>query len=126
MVQSDAGRLLAISYQPQAFVRLSASHGAHDQQRLRPIGDRVRQRLIHWFMGEILLTCKEPDEGAPFVGRMITDGSTQHGIANLERVEHRLLGYGASDIQRHFTIDASQSPQVLGQDDTYHKALSDT
>src|SRR5213593_2557955 len=41
---------------------LAAGHGPHDEKRLGPVRDRVGQRGIRRFVGQILLAGEEPHE----------------------------------------------------------------
>src|SRR5207244_9485490 len=52
---------------------LTAGHGSHDQKRLGPRRDRIGQRGVRPFVGQILLAREEPHErSAPF-GDVVAD-----------------------------------------------------
>jgi hypothetical protein len=85
---------------------LAAGHGPNDQKRLGPRRDRVGQRGIWRFVGQILLTREEPYEGPALVRDLVTHRAAQHRIAGLEGVEDRTLRGLTLDVEFHLTVDA--------------------
>ncbi len=51
---------------------------------------------------------------------MIANRATQHGVACLERIEHRPRSDGRRDVEAHFSADTSQRLQMLRQLDANH------
>src|SRR5260221_634862 len=102
---------------------LPAGHRPDDQERLRPVHDLVGKRIIHGFVGEVLLAGEEPDHGPPPLGDLIPDGPPQRRIGGLQGVEHRALGGGADDLDLHLAADPRQGPQVAGEDDSDHESV---
>jgi len=45
---------------------------------------------------------------------VVADGAAQHGIAGLERVQHRALRDRAFDFERHLAADVRQGSEMEG------------
>src|ERR1035441_4174565 len=73
--------------------------------------------------GQVLLAGEEPDERPPAPGALVPDGSAQHRVPGLQRVEHRVPGDLARDLEFYFAVDAGQRPQVRGQDHPDHGSV---
>ena len=71
---------------------LAAGNGPDDDKRLLSGCDRVGQWGVRRLMGQIFLAGEESQEGTALLRDVVADGSAQHGIAGLERVEDRALG----------------------------------
>jgi hypothetical protein len=86
---------------------LSPGNGPDNDKRFLPRDDRLRQRSIRRFVGQILLTRKEPQERPALQGDVIADGSAQHGIAGLKRIKNRPLRDRGGDFEFYVTVDTS-------------------
>ena len=71
-------------------------------------------------MRQILLASKEAQERPPLLGYMIADGSAQHRIPFLQRVEHRAQRDRRCDFERYLGAGVRQRSQVRRQKDSYH------
>ncbi len=91
---------------------LASGDGPYDQKRLFPGHDRVRQRGVWGLVRKIFFARKEPQKWATLLRDVIANGAAQHGIAGLERIDHRALRGGTRDFELHLTIDARQSAQM--------------
>jgi len=100
--------------------RLAAGNGSDDDNRLFPGCDRIGQRSVWRFVGQILLAGEEAQERPAVKRDLVANGSAQHRIAGFERVEDGALRYGAADFQLHFAADLGQGPEMEGQDDADH------
>ncbi len=103
--------------------RLASGDGPHDQEGFLPRCDRLGERRIGVFVGEILFTGEEPQEGAPFLGHMITNGATEHGILSFESVEHRALGDRRLDAKNDIATHLRQGSQMGGQNNMDHERV---
>src|SRR5437763_3549078 len=90
------------------------------EERLRPRCDRLRERGIGRVVGQVPLAGKEPQERPSPLGDVVTDRAAQHGIAGLERVQHRTPSDPARDVELHFAFDLRQRPQVRGKHHADH------
>jgi hypothetical protein len=71
-------------------------------------------------MGQILLAGEEAQHRPTLLRDVVADGSAQHRVAGLERVEDRALRDGARDFERHLGADLRQRSQMIGEDDADH------
>src|SRR2546426_1701400 len=102
---------------------LAAGHRPHDQKRLRANRDRVGQRGIRRFVGQILLAGEDPHKRAALLRDVIADRPAQHRIAGLERVEDRALRGLTLDVERHLAVDVRQRPQMCRKHDSDHGSV---
>jgi hypothetical protein len=93
-------------------LRLPSRNRADHQERFLTCGDRLRQRLVRQFVRNVLLASEEPDEWAPLSGHMITDCSSKHGEAFLERVDNRALGRLAIHYEAHFAVNMRERSEM--------------
>ena len=70
---------------------LTTGNSPYDQKRFHARRDRLGQRSIRRFMGQILLASEESQERPPFARDVVADRPAQHRIAGLERVQDRAL-----------------------------------
>src|SRR2546427_909694 len=99
---------------------LAAGHGTHDQKRLCAHRDRVGQRGIRRFVGQILLAGEDPHERSASLRDVIADRAAQHRIAGLERVEDRALRDLTLDVELHLAVDVRQLSQMCREHDADH------
>ncbi len=83
---------------------------------MRRIGERGGGRLV----GEVFFTGEEAQKGAALLSVVVADGAAQHGIAGLERVQHRALRDRRRDFERHLAADVRQVSEMEGEDDADH------
>jgi len=102
---------------------LAAGDGPHDQERLNPQRDRVGQRGIRGFVGQILLAGEEPHERSALLRDMVADRPAQHRIPGLERVEDRALRSRALNLKLYLAVDARQRPQMCREHDSDHGSV---
>src|SRR5208282_5366326 len=102
---------------------LPASNGADDEERLLPGDDRFRQRRVGRLQGKVFLAGKKTQERPALERHVIPNGSAQHGIAGLERVQHRAHRHRSRYLQRHVTLNVRQRAQMGGQDDEDHGSV---
>ena len=62
-----------------------------DEKRLRSGSHRVRKCSIRQLMRKIFLACEEAQKRPPLLRDLIPNRPAQHGIAGLQRVQHRAL-----------------------------------
>src|SRR5213080_404519 len=102
---------------------LAAGHGTHDQKRLCAHRDRVGQRGIRRFVGQILLAGEDPHERSALLREVVADRPAQHRIAGLERVEDRALRDPTLDIELHLAVDVRQLPQMCREHHADHGSV---
>src|SRR5215469_5563046 len=102
---------------------LAAGHGAHDQVWLGASSDRIGQRDVGVFMGQVLLAGEEPDERPARAAVVVADGAAEHRIALLQRVQDGALGDLARHVQLHFAVDMRERAQVSGEDHPDHGSV---
>ncbi len=74
-------------------------------------------------MGKIFLAGKESQEGPALLCVVIANSAAQHGIARLERLEHRALRDHTLDLKLHFAPYVRQRPKVLRKFDSNHGSV---
>src|SRR6059036_509647 len=102
---------------------LAAGHGTHDQKRLCAHRDRVGQRGIRRFVGQILLAGEEAHERPAPLRDVVADRPAQHRIAGLERVEDRALRDPTLDVELHLAVDVRQLPQMCREHHADHGSV---
>ena len=74
-------------------------------------------------MGEVFFAGEEAQEGTTLLRVVVADGSAQHGIAGLERIQHRshsnarcvaASGFQIGDFERYLAADVRQGSEVEG------------
>src|SRR6266571_2691300 len=105
--------------------KLAAGDGPDDEKGLRPRRDRLGQRGVRWLVGEVPLAGEEPQERPALLRDVVADRPAQHGIAGLERVEHRAPRDRppARDVERHLAFDVRQGPQVRREHHADHRSV---
>jgi hypothetical protein len=104
----ERGPHLDAIYHPEGKFELSASDGADHQKRLGSIGDRLRQRIVRRFVGEILGAGEEPNERTALLRHVVAHGSAQRRVAGLQRVQHGALRHDALNNESHFAFHFRQ------------------
>lgn len=92
---------------------LTAGDGAEDNERLFAVGNVVGERDGGFCERVIFFTGEVAEVGTPLERHVIADGSAQHWIASLERVEDGLRRYRSVDLKRNFGADFRQIPEVI-------------
>ena len=82
------------------------------------------QRLIRRIVGEIFFAGKKAQKGTALKAIVITDGSPQHGIPHLERIQHGTLCDWAFDFKYYFGFRMRQRAEMEGEDDADHTAFN--
>ena len=100
-----------------------ACHRADDDERLRSGRDRIWQRRVGWFVREILLAGKEAQEGAAALGGVVADGSAQHWIAGLERIDDGVRRHRPLDLERHLSVDPGEPAEMVGEHHADHGSV---
>jgi hypothetical protein len=93
-------------------VRSATRDGGEDYEGFFPGSDFVGQRSVGRFVGEILLANEKAQEGTALQGDVVTDGSTQHGVAGFEGVEDGPLRDWSGDFEFNLARDVGQGAQV--------------
>src|SRR6266849_2790050 len=102
---------------------LAAGHRTHNQKRLRANRDRVGQRGIRRFVGQIPLAGEDPHERAALLRDVVADRPAQHRIGGLERVENRALRDRTPNVEFHLALDARQRPKMRREHDSDHGSV---
>src|SRR5438876_2956536 len=102
---------------------LAAGNGPDDEKRFCPRRDRVGQRGVRRFVGQILLAGEEPQERTALLRDVVADRPAQHWIARLERVNDRALRGLTLNVELHLAADARQSPQMWREYDSDHGSV---
>lgn len=76
--------------------------------------------MVGRFQGPILATGEESQEGTALQGDVIADGSAEHGVAGLERVENGPWGDLAVDLNAYLGSSVSQGAQVRREHNANH------
>ena len=87
-----------------------------DQEWFRPIRNRVRQRRIGRFMGQIFAARKKTDHWPANLRHMITHCPAQHRIFRFNRVQQRALSQRSVELKSYFTLDVRQRTQVQAEE----------
>ncbi len=90
----------------------AAGDRTHDQVRLSPRCDCIRQWGIRRLVGQVLFACEEPQQGTPLLRGRITYGSAQRWVLHLERIENGALRGRAVDPELHLSTDVGEGTQV--------------
>src|SRR6266849_1591166 len=98
----------------------AAGDGSDDEKGLGPGRHRVGQRRVQGLVGQIPLAGEEPQERPALLGDVVPDRPAQHGIARLERVEHRRPCDRAGNFEQHVVFDVRQRPQMRRECDPDH------
>ena len=59
----------------------------------------------------------------PLARGVIADGSAQHGVTRLERIEDRIDGDRTLHLERHLALDLRQPAQMSGQYQADHGSV---
>ena len=70
-------------------------------------------------MREILFAGEESQKRAPLLGGVIANGSAQHGVTRLKRIENGTLGNRSGDVERYLSINVCERAQVRWDFDSY-------
>src|SRR5438067_1731175 len=92
---------------------------AHETTLAPRDGERGIRRLVR----QVPLAGEEPQEGPPPLGDVVADRAAQHGIAGLERVQHRAPRDPARDVELHLALHLRQRPQVRRQYHADHRSV---
>jgi hypothetical protein len=74
-------------------------------------------------MGQIFFAGEKPHERPALLRHMVTDGSAQHRIARLKRVEDRALRDWTLKLKLHLTVATRQRPQMGWEIDSDHGSV---
>src|SRR5438552_3851614 len=96
---------------PEAW-GLPAGDRPDDEKGLRPRRDRVGKRGIRRVVGQVPLARKESQKRPSLRRDVVADRPSEHGIAGLERVEHRAPSDPPGNVELHLAFDLGQRPQV--------------
>src|SRR5205823_1652092 len=102
---------------------LPAGHRPHDQQRLLPVRNLLRQQRIRRLMRQILLTRKKSQKRSSLQRPMLANRPAKRRILSLQRIEHRPLRHRPGDVERHLTLDARQRSQMRRQFNPDHASV---
>src|ERR1700677_3433499 len=100
---------------------LAACNSSQYDQRLRAGPNRLRQWRIRRLMCQILLTREEAQKRPSLQRDMIANRPTQHGIARLDRIEHRAQRDEAFDFYLQLSAHARQGSQMWREDNAHHE-----
>jgi len=100
--------------------KLTPGNCSYDQERFGSGRDRIGQRGIRRFVGQVLLAGEESHEGAALVRDMIADCTAKHWIACFERVQNRTLRDRAWYVQLHFAIVLGERSQMRREQHSNH------
>ena len=95
---------------------LPARNRPNDNKRLLPGRDGIGERGVGRLVGEVFFAGEEAQERAALLRVVVADGSAQHGIARLERVEHGTQRDRSLDFERHLAADVRQVAEMEGED----------
>src|SRR5207245_234559 len=94
-----------------------------DEKGVRPRSDRFGKRGIRRVVGQVPLARKESQERPSPLGNVVSNRPAQHGIAGLERVQHRAPSDPARDLELHLAFDLRERPQVRGEHHADHRSV---
>ena len=100
--------------------QLTACNGSDDEEGLGAGRDGIGQWGVRRLMRKILRAGEEADVWAALLCDVITDGSAQHRIAGLERVDDGTRCGATAYIKRYLAADLSQGSQMLREYDPDH------
>src|SRR5262245_49036377 len=104
-------------------LRLTSRGRADDEKRLCALRHCVWERCIRRLVREVLLAGKEANKRPAAECHVLADGSAQHGIAGLERVEHRALRGWLLHVELQLAIDSGQGAQMVRKYDPDHYSV---
>ncbi|HSS10500.1 MAG TPA: hypothetical protein VLL25_11480 [Acidimicrobiales bacterium] len=90
--------------------RLTAGHGAHDDEWFGASSDGGGQGSVRRFVGQIFLAGKEPHERSTLFRRVVADRPAQYRIAGLELVKDRALSGYTFDVELYFAVKTCERP----------------
>lgn len=99
---------------------LSSRNRSNHNKRLLAAGDGVGEWGVGRFVGEIFFAGEKAQEGAALFGVVVAYGSAQHGIADLERIQHGALRDWAFNFERYLGVGVRQGSEVEGKNDADH------
>ncbi len=96
----------------------TAGDRPQDDQRFGAARHGLRQRRIRRIERQIPLAREEAQKGPPLLRRVVADGTAQHGVCGLQRIEHGTNGRWAGGINQNLvSCNAGQRSQVRRQFD---------
>ena len=102
---------------------LTASNRPNHDKRLSARSNRLRQRRIRRFMGQILLASEKPQERPALQRDVVADRPAQHRIAALKRIQHRALCHRPLDLKLYVTANTGQRSQMMWEQDSNHGSV---
>ena len=102
---------------------LSSRERADDEKGLAAASDGLGQRRVRRLVRQVFFARKESHERSPPLGRVVANGSREHRVSGLERVEERTLGDLALELEHHFAVYLRQRPKVRGKYDADHVSV---
>lgn len=71
-------------------------------------------------MSKVFFASEEAQKRAVLQCDVVADGPAQHGIASLERIQHRPLRDRTFDLEGYLTADVGQVSEMWGENDANH------
>src|SRR5579864_709303 len=84
---------------------------------------RLGQRSVRRLVREVFFTGEEPQKRAPLFGHVVAYRPSQHGVAGLERLEHRISRHRRRNLKLHLGSSVRERPQVWRNDHSYHASV---
>src|SRR5208283_640183 len=103
--------------------RSTAGYGPDDQERLLPRRDGLRQGSVLRFVGHVPPAGEKPDERPAPPRRAVADGSAEHRVGRLDRVDEGALGGPAPDLEDHRAARARKGAKVRRENDLDHGSV---
>ncbi len=101
----------------------TSGYSANDQKRFPAGNNVIRQRRIRRFVREILGASKEPQEGAPLLGHVITNRAAEHRVLHFKRIEDGSGRDRPLQVQLNLALNVAKCPQVMRQYNTNHGSV---
>ena len=105
------------------FEGLAAGDGADDEKGLRPARYSFGQGVVGRFEGPILAAGKKSQKGPALKSDMVADGSAEHGVAGLERVEDGARRNLAVNLDAHLGAGVRQGSQMRREHNSDHRRV---
>src|SRR5439155_9974135 len=102
---------------------LPAGDCAHDEKRLGPFCNRIRQGSIRWFVGDVFAAREKSDQWPALFCFVVPDGAAQHWIFFFNRVDYCAHRRRAVEIDVYFITNLRKRAQMMGEDDANHVFL---
>lgn len=100
---------------------LTACDCSNNQKRFAPVHHRIGQGRVRRLVGEVLLACEKPQEGAAFFSDVVANRAAQHRIARFKRGEYCALGTQSLTLEFRFTFKVRQCPEMVRKHNPDHR-----